>query len=259
MPQARRERKINRSVFKYMRIYFSRTNAESGISGQNLAKTTLFLLLTSSNLAWAAPTDPATADVQAITLKPDQFKSIFFDDIAPTKYHFKEQELIANVNNSASALVLPFNKAIDVTSMTVEWQSLSGKIQWQNPSQQKSKAGDDAYWRIGVMLAGDAPMIPFFASAWIKKVRSFMNLESNQLVYLIVGSPLPDGSTWPSPYSDSITNRAIPSKPLSDKWQAASWRFDEKKSVVGLWIMADGDNTNSTFKAKLRSLKLFSE
>ena len=195
---------------------------------------------------------------RSIRFLSSEFRSISFDNIAKTQYRFAGDVLQAKVKRSASALILPFDQAQQVERIAFEWKHQAGEIRWQTPQQQKEKEGDDAYWRIGLILEGKAPMIPFFAPAWIKQVLSIVKLESNRMLYLIVGSPLAAQTQWPSPYSDSISNLALASEDASAKepWRSAVWQASEALSVVGLWLMADGDNTGSSFQTALRNLRM---
>lgn len=48
----------------------------------------------------------------------------------------------------------------------------------------------------------------------------------------------------------------MPSNRLENGWQQASYRFDEPQAVVALWLMADGDNTQSSFRVEIRDIVL---
>ena len=43
---------------------------------------------------------------------------------------------------------------------------------------------------------------------------------------------------------------------LSNKWNKSDITFEENFEVVGVIIMADGDNTNSKFETQLKSINL---
>ena len=105
-------------------------------------------------------------------------------------------------------------------------------------------------------MAGEAPLVPFFAPAWIKKTRDILKLPSNLMIYLGLGSLSAPGSRWNSPYSDSILSIATPSQPLKDGWQRAAITLEKPYDIAGLWLFADGDNSKSQFTTKIRDLTL---
>lgn len=193
---------------------------------------------------------------QALELKEENFQPISFPGIQPTNYEFADSTLTAKADKSASALIHPFEKVVTLKSIHFEWQS-DGKLQIDSKEYEASKAGDDARLRIGLMLKGKAPLIPFFAPSWIKKTREIMKLESDKMLYLIAGAKHPSNSRWKSPYSDSITNISLPSSADSRLgWQKVDYMFEQNLEVVGLWIMVDSDDTNSSIKTSIRNLKL---
>ena len=99
-------------------------------------------------------------------------------------------------------------------------------------------------------------MVPWFAPAWVKMVRDHLILPSDRLVYLVAGARSQAGSRWKSPYSDSIETIAVASRPGANGWQHVHFRLQRPIKAVGLWIMADGDNSTSSFVTSLRRLRL---
>lgn len=198
----------------------------------------------------------ALAAAVAISLQPQAFEHITFDGIAPTTYKADGEALAMDVEASSSFLLRPFDKDLSVRRVSFEWRS-EGNFAVASPDEEKSKAGDDARLRIGLILSGKAPLIPFFAPSWIKAIREIMRRPSDRMLYLAVGTKSQPGSEWPSPYSDSMRIRALASTPVEGgTWNAAEVSFSPPLAVVGLWIMADGDNSKSRFRTLLRKLAL---
>ncbi|SME95805.1 DUF3047 domain-containing protein [Pseudobacteriovorax antillogorgiicola] len=198
----------------------------------------------------------ALASTPTMTLSPSEFEHITFDDIPPTKYRLEKPDtLVAEVKQSSSILLKPFAKVQSIQKVQVLWQS-SGQLKLKDTSHEKKKSGDDALFRIGLILSGEAPMVPFFAPAWVKKSRDVLKLASDRMLYLVVGSPSAPGSRWESPYSSSIESLVMESKPSAEGWQAAEVSFEKPLKVVGLWLFADGDDTKSEFTSRLKDLKL---
>lgn len=184
----------------------------------------------------------------------EQFKHITFKDIPATDYSIKDHILTASVHSSSSALLFSLDKVTCFESLSVEWQ-LNGKVNTNDPKVEQSKAGDDFPLRIGLMIHGKAPFVPFFASAWIKAVRDYLKFPSQTMQYYILGSASPAGTTWESPYTSSISNTALASVDSGDGWKKSSTPLSNL-SLVGYWLMADGDNTQSQFTARMRAFKL---
>ena len=123
--------------------------------------------------------------------------------------------------------------------------------------QLKSKAGDDAVIRIGLIKSGEAPMIPFFAPVWIKAIKEHMKLPGAEMQYLIAGGPAAPGATWVSPYTSSMSMLQVQSTSEADGWHLAQHTFAEPLKIVGLWLMSDGDGAKSSFVVSLKDLEVF--
>lgn len=196
-----------------------------------------------------------TAHSQTFDFSAKSSHIVFSDDIPATRYSLKKHYMTAEVKKSASALVYAFAQIAPVKEVSFSWKT-EGDTKVTSASQEKTKAGDDFKLRIGLILSGEAPFVPFFAPAWVKAIRDALILPTDKMIYLAVGTRNPVGSVWESPYSDSMTNIVLPSKPLKKGWQRATYKADKPLKVVGLWIMADGDNTQASFKTYIRYLKI---
>ena len=181
--------------------------------------------------------------------------SIPFGNIAPTKYQKMDNHWIIKVDRSASAQVLAFENIRSMTSIKFEWKS-SGFPNIRDERHEQSKEGDDGTLRVGLILSGPAPTIPFFASAWIKLLGDTLKHPSNELIYLTVASKSPHTKPFQSPYSKSIKTIPLPTLSGNQGWNIANYKLDKPTKVVGLWIMADGDDTNSRFTSEIRNLTL---
>ena len=199
-----------------------------------------------SGLAWSADFP--------VEFKKDTFKYVNFSDIPETTYTFENGVLEAKVKKSSSFLLLPFAQIKQVKSVQFEWQR-SGEIKKRSAEDEKSKKADDFYFRLGLIISGEAPFIPFFAPAWVKSIREYAKLPSDHIKYLVVGTSSKPNSSWVSPYSDSMDYISLESTKAGD-WESVKYDFDTTQKVVGLWLMSDGDNSDSTFEVKVRNLNL---
>lgn len=184
------------------------------------------------------------------------FHHVVFDDHKPTVYENHGSILSAHVEASASFLFQPFDAPRRVQTLSFSWRVKSGSLPPKTVASESEKSGDDAPVRIGLLISGKAPLIPFFAPSWIKAVRDHAKLPADDLIFVVAGSKHPAGSVWPSPYDQALRLIAPVEQPDRDGWTKASHTFDPPLSVVGLWIMADGDDTGSRFDAEVRDLEL---
>lgn len=184
------------------------------------------------------------------------FHHITFDGHKPTAYENHAQVLAAHVDASSSFLFEPFAALRVVKSITFSWRLTGGALPVKDAATEAEKAGDDAVVRVGLLIAGKAPLLPFLAPGWIKAVRDATTLPADALVFVVAGARHPPGATWASPYDGDLRLIAAKETPGKDGWQTATHAFDPPLSVVGLWIMSDGDDTGARFDAEIRDLEL---
>lgn len=190
-----------------------------------------------------------------LSLNPADYKHLPFADIKPTRYRLIQGILHAEVKQSASALILPFREAQSVKGFKIEWIG-EGNLAIKNAAAEEQKAGDDAWFRLGFVLSGPAPAVPFLAPAWIKVMDEMLQLPGNRLIYYHLGAKHPAWKSWPNPYHDEITCVSVPSKLTRDGWKSAEVTFGSPLKTVALWLMADGDNTSSEFTTQIRQMTL---
>ncbi len=192
----------------------------------------------------------------AETFRLDEFQHVTFDKIPATKYSEKEGVIIADVASSSSFLLKPFPVIKKIKRVQWRWK-LAGNFKVESFDQMKTKAGDDAVVRLGLIKPGDAPMIPFFAPVWVKAIRDQMKLPGSEMQYLIAGGPVAPGTTWVSPHTSSMSMLQIQSTNEADGWHLAQHTFAEPFKVVGIWLMSDGDGAKSTFVVSLKDFEVF--
>lgn len=181
------------------------------------------------------------------------FELINFEKLKPTVYTNDGNAIRMQVDGSSSILFKPLTMAVPISEVSFEWKA-EGSIAVQDAAMQKSKEGDDARLRVGLIIAGKAPLLPFFAPSWVKVIRERLKFPADKVEFVVAGTTLPPGTTWKSPFNSDIMLFAAEDRLLPDGWHSAHTRFAKARSVVGFWIMADGDNTSSKFTTWLRSL-----
>ncbi len=205
-------------------------------------------------LSWICASELSAAEPGAWKpLDHETFEKLTFSDLPATSYEQKDGQLKIDVKQSAAAWVLAFPTARPLHALGFEWKS-SVESLVPSAEAEETKAGDDAILRIGLLLAGPAPTVPFFAPAWIKAVKKLMKQGSDRMVYLTVGAKHKPGQEWKSPYASSIENRALASEAGADGWKKTIFKPEAPMQVVGLWLMSDGDNTKQSFQVELRNL-----
>ncbi len=191
-----------------------------------------------------------------IIFQKDKFKSIKFGSVTPTEYSFSKNQLKAVVNSSASALILPFAKPRLIKKISFAWK-VEGKLKLNSPRLEASKQGDDNYYRLGLMVSGKPPFVPFFAPAWVKLTRQYLKQPSNGMQVYFVNAQHAPGKTWFSPYSSSIKNFSVAGGvKTNDGYQKVTIKLKQAISTAGLWLASDGDDTQSNFVVWVKDLKV---
>lgn len=229
------------------------------------------MLVSSPATGWAKVEDRAAgADIQdhrqhlelsisQKTLNFSAFEHVEFRNIAPTRYQLgKGGDFIMYVQRSSSAFVRGLKRPLQVQSVRFRWRS-EGRPEVRDQEHEASREGDDAVLRVGLMLAGPRPFLPFFAPDWVKQTAALLNYPSDRMLFLTPMSKHPVGTRYTSPAAKAITSLSLPSEQVEGKrftWWESSWNFDQPQRVVGIWLMSDGDNTRANFTVWLQELEL---
>lgn len=182
-----------------------------------------------------------------------------FEGKTQTAYALSGPALEATVRNSASALVLPFDKVRSVKSVSFDWCTTRdlAKI---TKDMEKTKSGDDAALRLGLLLEGNPPMIPMFVPTWIKKLEKIVKFPTDRVLYLTAGVASLPGTTWVSPYTKYMSMVVPHSAPKKLSWckngYSASYILPSEVHVTGLWYMADGDDTLQSFTTWISAIEV---
>lgn len=178
---------------------------------------------------------------------------IRFDGIEPTIYEKQGSALTAKVRSSSSALIVAFDSPRKLKRIAFKYRSTRKQPSY-SATVEASKKGDDAALRLGLILRGEQRMIPFFAPSWVKKLAGVLKFPSGSLFYLSFGVAHPPSSKWVSPYSDSISNYAVPYDQTTGVVDIDVSKLSLEESIVGLWIMSDGDDTSDQYETRLSEL-----
>lgn len=192
---------------------------------------------------------------EVILLQADNFEHIEFRRIKPSRYSFRNQQLRVEVNDSASLLMQAFDTERQINRISFEWRG-EGEPQIKNSQHEEKRQGDDAVFKLGILLkAGDSLPNPFLPS-WMKRVEKLLKFPSENMIYLVVNAKHAVGEKWVNPYNKRVTMIAVDSIENKQGWQQSSYRFEQPVNVVALWLMSDGDNTNSSFTAHIKNIRI---
>ena len=76
------------------------------------------------------------------------------------------------------------------------------------------------------------------------------------MVFLLPGARNAPGKRWKNPFSKKVEMISIPSKDFESGWKNSEFQFESPQQTVGLMIMADGDNTESSFTSEIQNLMI---
>lgn len=186
-----------------------------------------------------------------VSLAEDRFEHISFGKIPACHYHFEQNHLRIEVDGCASFVMQSFERVRRVKAVQYEWRS-HGELKVRDAIHERHRDGDDALFKLGLLLKADFELPNPFAPKWLKRVESLLRFPSESMLNLTAGSRHRAGERWSGPYNSRVTMIAMPAEALTDGWQRASYRFEQPVEVVAVWLMADGDNTGSRFTTWVR-------
>ena len=194
------------------------------------------------------------AKITKMKLSEELFTSISFKNIPSNRFIFTDNRIIVKVDQSASFLLFPFGNITSIERVRFEWKS-KGVLNVENANHEASNKGDDAFIRLGLVLKSKSDFIDLFGSPkWIRKAADVLNHSADRIVFLLPGARHAPGKTWKNPFSSIVKMISIPSSNLESGWKQTEYQFDRPQQTVGLMIMADGDNSGSSFTSEIQNL-----
>lgn len=197
----------------------------------------------------------AAAEDTFVDLQLENFSHIEFGKIKANTYSYNNQQLQIDVDSSASFLMKSFDTVKKVKHVSFEWQS-EGFLQVENAQHEQKRSGDDAIFKLGLLLKSESTLPNPFLPAWMKRVEALLKFPSENMINLVADAKHAPGRQWLSPYNKRVTMISLGSVPDHQGWMKASYRFDRPVDVVAVWLMADGDNSNSMFITRIKNIIL---
>ncbi len=189
----------------------------------------------------------------AILLQTSSFEHIKFKKVKPNHHLFINQQLQINVNESASFLMQAFDHTQSVRRVSFEWRS-DNLPRIINAQHEKQRSGDDAVFKLGLLLKTEESLSNPFIPKWMQQVESLLKFPSEDMIYLVANAKHKIGELWANPYNKRVTMISISSYVDQQGWNHASYQFESPVNVVALWLMSDGDNTNSSFTTRIKNI-----
>ena len=200
--------------------------------------------------------------VVAIPLSDGEgWQNLSFSKIPANKVTHSEAGLEVAVKASASPLIYPLKKPIQISSLSVKGEV--NRLVKLAEVAQGEKGADDFVLRVGFVIPGGKSLNwaqRMVAADWVLKLFSLAPKGSgvDHIYFLNLGQvEATKGREREHPLSDLIKekNEWVISEPGMFELSA---NFSEPKTVAAVWISIDGDDTKSEFVTKLKSLELTS-
>lgn len=197
----------------------------------------------------------AETHAESVSLQAENFEHIQFKKIKANRVTYQDQQLQINVDDSASILMLPFETIKPINKVSFEWRSEGGPLTKDSQHELK-RSGDDAVFKLGLLLASDDDSINPFVPPWLKQVREQLKFPSEEMIYLVADARHVPGERWTSPYNRRITMISVASRDTGSGWRQSTFQSEQPLDVVALWLMADGDNTHAAFSVAIKNIVL---
>lgn len=194
-----------------------------------------------------------TALADTLDLRAATFEHIQFSKIKPNKHSYEKGSLKIEVDNSASFLMLPFDHVRKISKLSFDWRS-EGKPQIKDAAQESARDGDDAVFKVGLLLRAEDDSLNPFLPSWMKRVKALLHFPSENMVDLVVDSKHAVGEQWTNPYNKRVLMVSIASEKGADGWWHTHYQSEQPLAVVAVWLMADGDNTDSKFTSYVKNI-----
>lgn len=192
-----------------------------------------------------------------ISLTAGDFEHIQFRTKTPTdySYHANDNGLLIKVDNSASFLMQAFTVVKPVKRVSFEWKS-DALPAIQDAAHESRRQGDDAVFKLGLLVENPDAVSDVFLLSWMRRVDALLQFPSDEMFFLVAGAKHAGGRRWTGPYNRRVTMISMDNVVDSQGWNQASYLFSEPVKVVAIWLMADGDDTASSFTAHIRNIKI---
>lgn len=191
---------------------------------------------------------------------PATWSALSFRNIPPIRHEVANGNITLHVDKGAGGIVRALPANTQVRSITVRGR-VEGRI-ISDPDALWEQEADDQYLRVGLIHAGGKPLGMFrraAAPAWIRTLDDVLTSDGrgpSRIDNLMLAPHAAwVGRSRGNPAMDDIHERIV-ATPEQDGSFVITAEFDEPVDALGLWLMADGDDTASTFKVVITAIEL---
>lgn len=194
---------------------------------------------------------------KVVSLTAGDFEHIQFRSRTPTIYNYREDDnsLLIKVEKSASFLMQAFTEVKAVKQVSFEWKS-DGLPAIKNAERESQRHGDDAVFKLGLLIETPDAISDVLLLSWMRRVDSLLKFPSDEIIFLVAGARHAAGQRWPGPYNRRVSMIAINDVATEQGWHKADYQFSKPVKVVAIWLMADGDDTASSFSVQIKNIKI---
>lgn len=202
----------------------------------------------------------ALASAISVLGMPADWHPLQFRRIEPIHSSVQSEKITLEVKSSAGGLVRSLPKETRVKSLVVTG-SVKGELK-VDADHLWEKGQDDAFLRVGLIVAGGRSMTTLerlMAPAWICTMDDVLCADGRApsaiRSQLLVPHAAWIGKQRPNPHMKQLVDHIV-ATPGADGSFTMRVDLPETLELVGLWLMADGDDSGSTFTVVVDSLEL---
>lgn len=192
--------------------------------------------------------------------QPADWTPLSFRGIPPLNHTIAKDSITLRVVQSAGGIVRPLPAGTHVKTITIRGR-IEGQLNTRAAARWQEE-NDDALLRVGLIHAGGKPLNALQRTAapgWIRTLDDVLCKAGR--------GPARIDNLLLTPHADWVgKSRQHPKmKQVHERFAAAPGKngtftltstFDEPIDALGLWLMADGDNTESTFTVTITGIEL---
>lgn len=202
----------------------------------------------------------AVSSLLLLTHSPETWEALDFDGIPRNQISYEGEQIRIAVNESATPLVRSFPTVEKVTRLVVKG-TIQGSLNL-NDSEIWTKKKDDAFLRVGLIEPGEkrlSKLQRLAAPEWIRRLDEIFSGTiagvGSIRVFQVMPSQAAVGKKRTNPAAD-LFREEIAAAPEDG---AFSFEIDLSEAPVetaGIWLLADGDDTNSSFTVTITKFEL---
>lgn len=197
---------------------------------------------------------------EPVPLETGAWTELQYDGIPPNQIRFAGGDIHIAIEASAGSLARVFEHPVRGGALKVRAR-IQGGLQLDEDQRQGEAGAEDCVLRIGLVLDGERRMGPVekvFAPAWLKNLEALLpeGRGVGRVLFTSVASD-PDvvGERRAHPMSGRIEEYFHSLCPKDGRVNLEIV-LPREKTVIGLWIASDGDDTGSFFQVTLKELLL---